>query len=205
MKSNSKGYTLLELSMAMALSSLLILTVAGVLNRSMNTWEQEEDHAMVNQSLRAAEINIRNSLMTASLLGDVSQVPAIQPLTQNANPGTSVTIQQPLAIDGTVWTNPITIQLRNEDANANLLLEPGEDLNNNGALDRVVERLEDINQDGDFNDPGEIRTLSTNVDVLTFTLNGQIMTVNLVSRRPIDDAANMIATDNLTFTVPILN
>jgi len=205
MKSNSKGFTLLELSMAMAMSSLLILSIAGVLNRSVDTWEQEEDHAIVNQSIRAAEINIRNALMTASLLGDVSQVPAIQPLTQNANPGTAVTVQQPLAIDGTVWTNPITIQLRNEDANANLFLEPGEDLNNNGVLDRVVERLEDINQDGDFNDPGEIRTLSTNVDVLTFTLNGQIMTVNLVSRRPIDDAANMIATDNLTFTVPILN
>ncbi len=205
MNSNNKGFTLLELSMAMSLSSLLILSVAGILNRSMDTWAQEEDHATVNQSLRVAEMSIRNTLISASLLGDISQAPPIQALTLNANPGTAVTVQQPLATDGTVWTSPITIQLRNEDANANLLLEPGEDLNNNGVLDRVVERLQDINGDGDFLDNGETRTLSNNVDVMTLTLNGTVMTVNLVSRRPIDDAANMFATDNLTFTVPIMN
>lgn len=205
MKSNSKGFTLLELSMAMAISSMLILAMAGILNRSIDTWEQEEDHAMVNQSLRVAEMDIRNALMTASLLGDVTQAPPVQAVTLNANPGTAVTMQRPLAIDGTAWTNPITIRLRNEDINGNLLLDGGEDVDNDGALNRVVERLEDINNDGDFNDNGETRTLSTNVDALTFTLNGSIMTVTMLSRRPIDDGANVIATDNLAFTVPILN
>ncbi len=121
----------------------------------------------------------------------------------------------PDTLNGLNWTTPITIRLRNEDLNGDLLLSGGEDANANGALDRVIERLQDgiggLPPNGFFTDPGETRTIANNINGLTFQLGNvggaptNQLNVTITSLRRLDGPDGNSVTDTLSFSVDLVN
>ena len=132
---------------------------------------------------------------------------AVQPTGSFGIANAAVTFHAPLALDGESWSVPITIRLRNEDLNHNLVLDLKEDLDGSGTLDRLVERVEDRNGDGDLEDPGEVRILGVGVDGMTFTRNDdeRSVSVELTGRERADDTGARMVTDTLRFTVHVKN
>lgn len=203
MKRND-GFTLIELMIVIAIFSILMLAVGGIYMSNFNAWRVEENIVAVNMALRTVETQLHQELVEATFTDDVT----LNTAALTVGVGTT-TFQRPITVDGLTWTNPVTIRLRNEDLNGNLLLDVGEDVDGNGVLDRVVERLVDGVfggvQDGDFTDPGETRLLARGVDGLVFNLAGNLLTCTITSSNRADNTANALRTDTLTFSVLITN
>ncbi len=198
------GFTLIELMIATTILILLGISMTALIGQNMNLWRVEEGLANVNTSLRSAKLQLSQEVRDATLAGDAAL--GVQPL---AVAPSVISFQRPLTADGQTWSTPITIQLLNEDANGNLVLDPGEDNNGNGVLDRTIVRTQDgigaNAADGDFTDPGETRTLAEYVDGLAFVLAGNQLTATVTSRKRTSDLNTNAVTDNLTFSVLLVN
>jgi prepilin-type N-terminal cleavage/methylation domain-containing protein len=192
-KQHSRGLTLLEISIVMALMTVIMLVTAVVLVRSARTWREQERFVEVSATLRQAALVLQRELAVAAL--------------DHRPGGSRVTFQRPLSMDGAEWTRPITFRLRNEDKNANLALDGDEDEDSNGLLDRVLERVEDVNGDGDYDDVTETKVLCRNLDGLIFDRenNSRTLNVTLIARTRLRSEARVPDEIRHTFTVFVRN
>lgn len=184
MRSNG-GYTLLEVAVATSVMAGMFLASGTVLASSVKSWRAAESYAAATASVRNATLSIAHELESASLLGIKTLDPPVIPVSLGRG-AASVSFQQPLALDGETWTGAITIRFRTEDRNANMRLDPGEDLDGNGVLDRAIEIQEDLDGNGDFDGAGETRRLANGVDALRFELDTDTATlvVDVTARYP---------------------
>jgi hypothetical protein len=184
----------------------------------MRALEVEENYASVSASLRDAELQLTRELSESTLRDISSSVPPVVALALDISEeeeeeleegevptSASVTFQLPRSLDGVVWSTPITISARNEDLDGDLLLDSDEDTDGNGVLDRVIERMEDLNDDGDFTDPGETRVLVRKVDFLTMQLNENLLSITVNCTELAQNGSETIIQSSLNFTIPITN
>lgn len=201
----TRGYTLLEVSIVLLLTGILIVAMGGVLVRSMRAADNNDDRTTLNASLRSAEMSMYVELAQATLGGMPLDVPAVAPLALPNNPGDTITFRRPLAVDGSLWSGSITYRLRNEDTNANLLPDIAEDADESGIIDRVIERLEDLDGDGTFDGPGETRVIARDIDNLQFALNGTQLTTTITGRRRVGEFGDISLTETISFVVNLTN
>lgn len=190
----------------MALLSVIMLMTSIVLVRTMRTWREQERFVTVSAALRESALVIQRELSEAALedLDDFDvKVAGIA-----MRPGGSrVTFQRPLSLDGARWTRPVTLGLRNEDRNANLRLDGDEDEDANGTLDRLLERMEDLNGDGDFDDELETRVLCRNLDglIITREKESRKVEVTLIARSLLQEGSRTPKEIRHTFSVFVRN
>jgi prepilin-type N-terminal cleavage/methylation domain-containing protein len=205
-KQHSRGLTLLEISIVMALMTVIMLVTAVVLVRSARTWREQERFVEVSATLRQAALVLQRELAEAALKEKDDYKVKVAALDHRPG-GSRVTFQRPLSMDGAEWTRPITFRLRNEDKNANLALDGDEDEDSNGLLDRVLERVEDVNGDGDYDDVTETKVLCRNLDGLIFDRenNSRTLNVTLIARTRLRSEARVPDEIRHTFTVFVRN
>ncbi len=199
------GYTLIEISVVSALLTGIFLITSVIMTRSVASWQTEEAYAMVSAALRETSFTIRQELEDA-VYEELKGAVAIDGLQVDAS-GTSLTFRKPLAPEGDSWSAPIILRLRNEDGNGNLILDSGEDEDGNGNLDRVVERLVDLNGDGKRDAPGEWRIIGRNVEQLNFVKDDVSHSVRVYvrSRVPLFPGSERIFSDEHRMTVYVRN
>ena len=115
--------------------------------------------------------------------------------------------QSPTDNTGTNWTQPISYFFVNEDADGDARLDPGEDADGDGVLSRRMMRQQDINGDGDTNDPSEVRQVASANDIsnVAFAFDGAILTITLTSsKQPHHDRTQAI-TATVTGNVFLMN
>jgi prepilin-type N-terminal cleavage/methylation domain-containing protein len=139
-KKETCGFTLLELTMATAILSVISLLTLVVINSANSTVALSLAKDEVQASVRDVLIAMTMELELASKKSDPALTPALQALTvPNAS---NVVFQVPAGNTGTIYSQPITYTFVNEDANNNGLLNTGEDTNGDGALTRCVRRTQ---------------------------------------------------------------
>lgn len=164
------GYTLLEISIAVSMVTVLGLISGTVMIRGLQVVGTQAAYADVSEALRTAALTLNNELGDA-VLEAVPGSSVLKGLVLDpASPGV-IAFQRPLALDGLKASPQIQLRVRNEDANGNLQLDDGEDKDKSRTLDRVLERLEDLNGDGLYDQPGEVRVLARNIDAIQFSLD----------------------------------
>ena len=165
-KSN-KGYTLLELSIVVGMTTVLGVISGTVMIRGMQVVGIQNAYADVSEAMRTSALTLSNEL-SLGVLNDIPGNALLKGLLIDPKAASSITYQVPLALDGLKASPAITVRVRNEDTNKNLILDDDEDVDKNGVLDRVLERVEDLDGDGTYDQPGETRVLARNVDSITF-------------------------------------
>ncbi len=182
MHRSTQGFSLLELMISTGVFAVVMVIASACWVSALNLWEAERSHSDLNAGLRTTAWYISQELAAAAATDRDSLEPQVEGLTVSAPSPTEITFQKPLATDESVWSTPIIIRHRNEDTNGNLKRDPGEDLDENGVADRVVERLEDINGDGSFDGPGETIVLGRSIDAMAAQVIGSQLEVALTAR-----------------------
>jgi len=172
-----EGFTLLELMVASA-----ILVVVSML--TFVVVQSANSGTCVAQAKEAAQASVRDALTAmsaeiqlASKRSNDALVPALEALRiVNAS---ELVFQIPADTLGLVWSPPITYRFVNEDTapegvEPNARLDPGEDVDEDGALTRRILRIQgdDVRPIGAANDLSAVQfLLSPNNDVLTISLS----------------------------------
>ena len=162
------GHTLVEVAIVSAVMAGMFAATGTVLVRTAKVWRAEEAFAEVSQGLRNASMSVSRELEMAGLEADLTATPPTKGLTIGAD-ADSIEFHMPAAAVGGVWSAPVMFRLRNEDVDRDLELDSDEDVDRNGVLDRVVERLQDSDGNGTVT-PAETRVVARNVDQLRFEL-----------------------------------
>ncbi len=181
-RESTPGFSLMELMVAMAVFSVIMVVSSVVWVSALNLWEAEQSQGELTSGLRSTAWRMSQELASAVAADRASLEPPVAGLIIDPGPGAAITFQKPLSTDETQWSGLITIRHRNEDENGNLKRDYGEDLDENGVADRVVERLEDLNGDGAFTGSGETTVLGRSIDAMAVALAGDQLTVTLTAR-----------------------
>lgn len=148
MKNSQQGFTLLEVSVAVAIFSIVGLLSFIVLSSSNESAAMAGAKSDVQASLRdtmnALTTEVQ-SAFTERLAGTPGADPVAQPITLiNNGTGLRYHVPDPNKIWGAHTipgaSTPIQITFENEDANGNGILDTGEDLNADGVLNRRLVR-----------------------------------------------------------------
>jgi prepilin-type N-terminal cleavage/methylation domain-containing protein len=208
---NEKGFTLLELMVTTG----IIVIIGGLALTAMVSSNESVQAAttasLVQSNVRETLLLMNEELQLASKVTDDSLNPPLNAVTINQNPAPNspveIVFQVPRTGSGRNWSRPIRYRYINEDANDNNLLDDGEDTNGDGALTRRIFRLQDLNGDGDFDDPGESRPLGTSNDLsdVQFVRNGDVITVTLTARKIMGGRRTSPVTATATGRIYLLN
>lgn len=203
---NRHGFTLVETMITITLLSAMFAITGTVMVRMAGSWRAQQAYTQVTGALRDATLALSSEIEAAAFEDNSTIAPPIKGLSLDKS-GTSVSYQVPLSLDGKTWSNVIVIRLRSEDRNMNLQLDKGEDEDGNGFLDRVIERLEDLDGDGAYKSPGETRILAKGIDKLTFKReeNSRKISVIVTSRYPDLGKAKHVLAEEQTFSVVVRN
>ncbi len=146
----SKGFTLLEMMMAVSILAIVGLLGLIVISSSAESAELAQAKAEVQAGLRDVMAAIMDAVREAYTDRTVAVSPPRSPVNvesiQTSESNDRITFHVPVRVAGTAivrGSTPITIQFENEDANGNALLDSGEDLNGDGTLNRRVLRMQD--------------------------------------------------------------
>lgn len=203
------GFTLVELMIATSIFSLLSVALYASISATVEATGTATAESEVNQSLRDVMRDIMSELQLAAAENDPTLATPLFGLqvTEVAGVPSSITFQTPTDNSGTNWTRPITYFFLNEDADGDARLDPGEDANNDGALTRRVMRQQDINNDGDTNDPSELRQLASANDIsgVQFVFDGAAVQVTLTASKQPNQNRNQAITATLTGNVFLMN
>ena len=197
--------TLMEMAVVMAVMVIFLALVSNVYLTLMRNWAMESSYVVLSSAVRNAISATCEELALTTLSDNDSVAPPVRGLRIEGDESSSVVFQKPLVADGSQWSNPITIRLRNEDSDGDLRLDAGEDVDLNGILDRVVERLVDLNGDDDFDDIGEVRVLARDIDTLIFSLSGSRLDISLRGRRMPGIRTETPLTHTETYSIMIAN
>ncbi|MFM1921678.1 MAG: hypothetical protein RLZZ303_3312 [Candidatus Hydrogenedentota bacterium] len=204
--SKSPGFTLIETLITVAILGGIFAITGTVMVRSAKAWRAQQAYAQVTGALRDATLAISQELEAAAAIDDSTLTPPIKGASIGAD-GRSISFHTPRSLDGKSWSNLVEIRLRNEDKNGDLKLSGKEDEDGNDYLDRVIERLEDLNGDGEFGGPGETRILARGIDRLSFAReeDSRKVTVLVEARYPDLGMQSRTLSEEQRFTVVIRN
>jgi prepilin-type N-terminal cleavage/methylation domain-containing protein len=175
------GFTLLELSMAVGILSIVAVLLFAAMASSASAVSTSEARRRAHTSVRDVTQVIQAELELAGK--DDDPAVGLTGLQVNNAGQPSIVFQVPLDQTGDNWSTPITYRYVNEDANNNGILDAGEDTDANGVLTRHIERVQDANDDGDTDDPGEVRVLGAANDLsnVAFARNNDQVTVTVTA------------------------
>jgi prepilin-type N-terminal cleavage/methylation domain-containing protein len=168
----TSGFTLIELMISMAIFTLLSVAIYAAVTSTAEATDTATAETQVIQGIRDVMREITSEVQVAAAENDPTLADPLFGLQVDEVGGAPVgiTFQTPLDNSGDNWSEPISYVWVNEDANGNAWLDPGEDDNDDGALTRVIMRREDVNNDGDTNDPGEWRRIRVRTTSATSSL-----------------------------------
>lgn len=194
------GFTLLEVLIVAALLAVVFLLGLTALQSSGASVNLSRAQALVQQDVRAVLNEMAHELeMAAKTTRDdrkgVEGLRIESPTPEEPNAEDidltvirELVFQRPSNNDPNVWTSPIIYRFINEDTNKNGLLDPNEsDLDFNDRATSVIQRLEDLNQDGLYDGPGEERIIGSaqTITDVQFTFDGDMLTVMVEATRVI--------------------
>lgn len=141
----SKGFTLLEISLSMAILSIVSLLGFIVVRGSTEQASLSQAKSDVQAGLRGVMSELTGELRTAytERIEHSLVVPANVEAVVVEDGGQSITYQVPQQVNTpelVTGSDPITIRFVNEDANENGRLDQGEDTDGDGALSRRLVR-----------------------------------------------------------------
>ncbi|NIA12848.1 MAG: prepilin-type N-terminal cleavage/methylation domain-containing protein [Nitrospiraceae bacterium] len=176
---NHRGFTLLELTISMAILTVVSLLTFLVTNSSTKAAAIAEGKEGVHAAVRDAMNTLASELQLAAKTTNNALTPPLAAVQVNGTDPGEVTFQIPDDSFGLRWSTPITYRFVNEDAGeglgaGNARLDEGEDLDGDGALTRHIVRVQDGEERvlGLTNDLSDVQfSLSPNSDVLTITLS----------------------------------
>ncbi|NUM54386.1 MAG: prepilin-type N-terminal cleavage/methylation domain-containing protein [Candidatus Hydrogenedentes bacterium] len=189
MLTDRHGFTLMELMMVVAILAVISVLGIAALQTSGTALATASTKSLVQDNLRDVVASMKRELQLASKTPDDSLLPPLQAVAVNANPApncaTEIVFQTPTDNTALRWTDPIRFRYYNEDANGNGILDAGEDSDGDGTLSRRILRLEDLDGDGDTNDPGEQTVVAgaNNISDVQFVLNNNIVTITVTSQK----------------------
>jgi len=204
-RSRTLGYTLLEVTVVSAVMVGMFAVTGTVLVRTAKVWRAEEAFAEVSQGLRNASMALSRELEIAGLEADLTATPPTIGLTIGED-ADSVKFHLPASARGGAWSAPVTYRLRNEDLDGDLELDSDEDVDKNGVLDRVIERLQDADGNGVIT-PAETRVVARNVDELKLVRRPGTpwVDVTIVSRSQDAGRAGAIVSQSSSISVMVKN
>lgn len=181
------GFTLMEVMIVAALLSVVGLLAFMAVQSAVSATEVAEAQGTAQVNVAQLVQIMTRELQLASTRADDSLSPPLEPAVLRNNPAPGVPLelefQVPTDNTGRNWSTRIRYRYINEDANGNGRLDGGEDLNEDGLLNRRIVRMEDRNGDGDADDNDEQVPVAgaNNVANATFALNGNVLTITLVT------------------------
>ena len=159
---DKRGFTLVELTISMSILGLIAVLSFLALQSAGAAMAASSVKAGVQDNLRDVMSAVRTEVQLAAKASDNTLVPALTKIAINAAPApkcpTEIVFQRPRNASGKLWTSAIRFRYYNEDTNGNALLDPGEDTDGDKVLSRRIQRIQDVNGDGDTADPGEVRS-----------------------------------------------
>lgn len=187
-----RGFTLLELMMAMAVLGVVALILGSVyvstyrstlINRAAGDLQRE-----VRDALSALNAEVQFAVKPAR---PGQTLPAGARAIEVSPDGRSVTYVVPTDLTGQNFSTPITIRFETEDlpitptggnAPGNAVLDPGEDLNGDGVLNRhlVITRDDEIQTLGAANSLADVQ--------FSLSPDGSMLIVNVVATKRIRGA-----------------
>lgn len=205
----TSGFTLIELMIAMAIFSLLSIAIYAAVSSTVEATGTATAEGEIMQSLRDVMREMTRELQVAAAENDPTLMDPLFGLTVDEVGGNpvGVTFQVPLDNSGENWSEPIRYVWVNEDDDGDARLDPGEDDNGDGALTRRILRIEDLNNDGDTNDPNEVRPLAAANDIsnVQFAFDGDVLTVTLTASKRPNHNRDQPITATLTGNVFLMN
>ena len=170
----NKGFTLLEMTLAMALTVIVALLGLTALRTSIRTVALADAKDTVQRNLRDVLAEVTAEVQLAASQDDAPTVYAIRTVGEAQ---AEIVFQVPLDNAGANWSTPITYRFVNEDANGNGKLDEGEDADGDGALARHIARVQD--------DVTRVVAAANNVSQARFVLNDtrKMLTVTLTASK----------------------
>ncbi len=208
---HNRGFTLLELMIAASVLSIVSMLGFIAIQSSTASMAISSAKADVAAELRDTMSALNMQLEYAAKTGNDALDPVLEEVSIVADPEPGIPLeigfQTPLDDTGRNWSPRVTLQFINEDLNGNGLLDGSEDLNDDGTLTRRFVRLQDTNDDGDTDDPGERMPLGganhiTNAQVAR---NGDVITVTLTASRFLPARRTNPVTQSMTGRIYLLN
>lgn len=205
------GFTLLEVTIVMAILSVFSLLGFVAITSATQATILADARTQVQSDLRQMVTLMADDLQMASKTPNPSLTPPLQAVRINrdidANSPVEIVFQVPLDGSGNRWSRPIRYRFFNEDLNGNRRLDPGEDVDGDGALSRRILRLQDLNGDGTFDGPGETVMVGTanNISALDFAFNNDRITITATADRLVGTREDFPVTAAVTTTVYLLN
>lgn len=150
MKNNQQGFTLLEVTISVAIFTVVGLLSFLVLSSSNEsaamTAAKSDVQAALRDTMNAVTTEVRGAY-TERLAGTPGADPVTEAITvTNDGMGLRYRVPDPSKIWGSHTvpgaSPPIQIVFENEDVNGNGILDPGEDLNGDGVLNRRLVRTQ---------------------------------------------------------------
>ena len=196
----TNGFTLVEILIVAALLAVVSLLGLTALRSSGASINVSRAQSLVQQDVRAVLSEMAHELEMAAKADreDVRGVTGLRiELAAPADPSAEnvdvtaildLVFQRPSEEDLELWTTPITYRFINEDTNKNGLLDPNEsDLDFNGRATSVVQRLEDFNEDGVYDGPGERRVVGSaqSITDAQFAFDGKMLTIAVEATRAV--------------------
>lgn len=176
---NHRGFTLLELTISLAILAVVSLLTLLVTDSSTKTAAVAEGKEGVHAAVRDTLNVLASELQMAAKTTNTALTPPLEAVRVNETDPGEVTFQIPDDSSGQRWSLPITYRFVNEDAGQgagaeNARLDEGEDVDGDGALTRHIVRVQDGEERiiGLANELSAVQfSLSANSDVLTVTLS----------------------------------
>ncbi len=203
------GFTLVELMIASSIFTLLSVAIYATVSATVEATGTATAESEVQQSLRDVMREITAEVQLAAAANDPTLADPLFGL-QVVNVGgvpSSITFQTPTDNTGINWSETITYFYANEDDDGDARLDAGEDDDGDGALTRRIMRSEDLNGDGDTNDPGEVRQIASANDIsgVQFAFDGAALQVTLTASKQPNHNRNQAITATLTGNVFLMN
>jgi prepilin-type N-terminal cleavage/methylation domain-containing protein len=202
----SHGFTLLELVIALSITSIVGALAFVAMATSAQSAEIADAKAEAMDNVRNVMESMTRELEMASTRDNPGLDPPLEPITVVTNPDNpnfpvELVFQVPADPSGQTYSQPIRYRYFNEDTNGDGTLNSWEDADDDHILDRIIQRVQDINGDGDTDDDGEVRTVgaANNISGLQFQLvdsagtpdpDGNMLEIAIVSERSFDNRPN---------------
>jgi prepilin-type N-terminal cleavage/methylation domain-containing protein len=199
------GFTLLELSIAIGILGIVAILLFAAMASSASAVSTSEARRRAHTSVRDVVAVMESELELAGKNDDPAVGLTGLRVVGTSNP--SLVFQVPLDQSGDNWSAPITYRYVNEDLDGDGVLDPGEDEDGDGALTRRIQRVQDMNGDGDTDDPGETRPLGGSNDVsnVIFALNNDQVTVTVTASAAFGKGMQDLTQATITKVIYLLN
>jgi len=232
---NNKGFTIIEISVALTIFTALALLMFGVMQENLRAWRLGAELTTANASERTAQTLIAAELADAAMAdeGGVG-LTGLEVLDRSGDPvlegvvGAGIRFQRPqMPVAADIAAVPSDQNNDGKIDTIDALLFFPDTLNGlswttpitiqHDSVNNTIVRLQDgvggAAADGDFTDDGETRILANDVESVSFTMNGMQLSTVVDSQRDLigqyeggEDGHEAIHLDDtLEFSVSLVN